>query len=200
MVGDELTTRAPLDGFSRDREDRQIPVFRALREVGLITSKVVPEEDYNFNEIEGRGYTFFHDRYAEFELASVYTGSSLGRIDRDVASDTATLSQIVATIEQLLRRALNFPVLSGALDHWFEMNFNARENKGDVAVLLPLFNLMSLSESGSVRSKASMVLAGFASRGTASPSGVFREVLASGERSLQIDLATAMVSLRRTLR
>jgi hypothetical protein len=187
-VGIEQTTRSPMKDFTAARDDRQVTAFRALREVGLVTSKGVAETDDDRNEGRGRAYTFFHDRYAEYELARVYQASALGKLTNDVNRDQSALGAIAGTIERLMQRATAFPVLSGAIEHWFQMNLN----RGSVAALVPLCDRLSLSESGSVRGKTSDVLTAFVLRGSVRANDLYRTMFASCGPSLRVDLATAL--------
>ena len=187
-VGVEQTARQPMTQYSGEREDGQITPFRALREVGLITSKGVSETDRYGIERNGRAYTFFHDRYAEYELARVYQDSVLGRLSSEVNRDPAALQRIGRSFEELVKKGAAFPVLAGALDHWLQMNLA----KGDPGPLMPLCDRLSGSRLGSVRSKVSDALTAFAATGTLRPKEFYRKALAACKPALRIDLATAL--------
>jgi hypothetical protein len=189
-VGVEQTARKPMTKFSADRRDRQVTAFRALREVGIIASKGVSETDEYGDEREGRAFAFFHDRYAEYELARVYQAAVLGPLTQGANREASAVEKLAQSIERLVSLATGFPVLSGALEHWFQMNL--RVNKGNVSVLIPLCDRLSRSESGSVRSRNSEILTGFALRGSVPARELYKIAFASGGRSLSIDLATTL--------
>lgn len=185
-VGVEQTAHKPMKTFTTDRRDRGVTAFRALREVGLIASKGVAEGPFG-SDRRGRAFTFFHDRYAEFELSQVYQNSVLGKLTNEVNRDRDALGKVASTIERLVERATAFPVLSGALEHWFQINLN----RANIAMLAPLCDRLSLSESGSVRGKVSSILTGFILRGSVRAKDLCRAMFTGGP-ALRVDLATAL--------
>lgn len=189
-VGVEQTTRKPMSEFTSARSDRDIPAFRALREIGLITAKGVSETDDAQEARQGSAYVFFHDRYAEYELAGVYQSKTLRRLTAERNSDPAAIEELATTIERLVRLGTDFPVLSGAIEHWLLRNL--RENKGAVSTLIPLCDRLSRSESGSVRNRNSEALTGFVVRRSVAAKDLYRAAFSAGGRTLRTDLATAL--------
>ncbi len=199
------TTLKPMQAYSEDRNPNgpyayQITALQALSEVGLVSSRIVSEYDpYLEREELGKAFAFFHDRYAEYQLASFYIRRRVGEHDRypilppftlESSRDKAEVEQRATTIEQLIRQAKLYPVLAGALEHWFLMNLNV--NKKNVSVLVPLCERLSVSNSGTVRRTVADILTGLVLRGSVPARQLYEAMLTGGGPALCTDLALAL--------
>jgi hypothetical protein len=189
-VGVEQTTRKPMSKYTR-RDDHQITALGALREIGLISTSTVAEFLFRGGARTGKAFTFFHDRYAEYEIAFVYGDSVLGSLSKARNRNAALVEQTADRIAALVRQSTAFPVLSGAIEHWFYLNLH-EINSDDVLPLIPVCNALAAHVAGNARATASAVLTGFVRRGSVKPKELYKAVFSAGSAVLRIDMATAL--------
>jgi len=167
-----------------------ISTFEALLQVGLIEKfDVIGTDDFGRKRTFAF-YKFFHDQYTQYCLAAVYKSRVLGRVEASDLARAGRLEEIERKVTDLIHRAMDAPVLAGALDHWLHASLQLPPKTG-ADLRLPLLNRLANSDSGAVRFWARSFLTGLIRKGILDPETLYGIVFRDGNDRLRFSLAAA---------
>ena len=187
---DSVNKRPELEPFVQNRH--AISVLEAVLQVGLLERIGIPQRNRDGKLVTSTAFAFFHDQYTQFWLAAAYQQRILGWLDQERLADRAKLGELVAGIDRIVARAVDAPVLAGALDHWFQKNLK-NFHDGRLDPVVPLLDALATHESAALHHQAVALVTDLILRGALGPAEAYGPIFRTGKRELRLALVSGFV-------